>query len=194
MSRATGIQSLITDSSDLLHKARGWYFKRSMREKVLMLLFAFVLLALWYSWRVDRGVVLKAAHEDARRDENAQRLVLNDGPMVRNDYAYRIANIDLDALPSREEVSGQIDALVRRSGFSDFDLGQPRTQQGADLRFHTFQLRVNKSTFERIESFERSVKRELPHVALERVVLQAQPRDDQFLDASFVFKSIEPAQ
>lgn len=172
-------------------KLRRGFFKLSMREKALTLLFVLALLAVWFSWQIERQRTLSDQHDTARRVEIDQQLEINDGPGVREAYAMQISEIDLNSLPTKDEVSGQIDSLVRRSGFSDFNFGQARTVQGADLRFHTFQLRIDKATYERIRSFTEMVKNELPYVSLERVVLQAQNRDDQFLDASFVFKSIE---
>lgn len=172
-------------------KLRRGFFKLTMREKALILLFVFALLAVWFSWQMERQRTLSAQHDTVRRVEIEQQLEINDGPGVREAYNLQISEIDLNSLPTKDEASAQIDALARRSGFSNFDLGQPRTVQGADLRFHTFQLRIDKATAERIRSFTDMVKTELPYVSLERVVLQAQNRDDQFLDASFVFKSIE---
>lgn len=183
--------SLAVSLAGRLVKLRRGFFKLSMREKVLALLFGFALLGVWFSWLMDRRAALGEQHDFAEIEERDQRFEIEDGPRVRDEYQRQISEIDLNALPTRDEVSGQIDSLVRRVGFSDFDLSQARTVQGADLRFHTFQLRIDKATYDRIRSFTDMVKRELPYVSLERVVIQAQARDDQFLDASFVFKSIE---
>lgn len=172
-------------------KLRRGFFKLTIREKALTLLFVFALLAVWFSWQLERQQSLSSQHDTVRRVEIEQQLEINDGPGVREAYSLQISEIDLNSLPTKDEASAQIDALARRSGFSDFDFGQARTVQGADLRFHSFQLRINKATHERIRSFTEMVKTELPYVSLERVVIQAQNRDDQFLDASFVFKSIE---
>ncbi|EDY85115.1 hypothetical protein VDG1235_4750 [Verrucomicrobiia bacterium DG1235] len=172
-------------------KSRRAFFKMTMREKVLVLLFAFALLFVWFSWQLDRHALLGAGHNTARIAESNQKLELDDGPNVRATYESQKSEIDLTSLPTKDEASGLIDALVRRSGFSSFDLGQPRTEEGAEMNFHTFQLVVQKASYPKIKSFTERVKAELPFLSLERIVIQAQARDDSFVDVRYVFKSIE---
>ncbi|MBK1878051.1 hypothetical protein [Pelagicoccus mobilis] len=172
-------------------KARRVFFKLSMREKGLALLFVLALVFIWFSWQMDRHSALGAKHDNVRRTEQMQELELSEGPNIRSTYQDQISAIDLASLPSRDEVRAQVDALVRRSGFSSFDLGEARTEAGADLNFHTFQLVVQKSTYQKIKSFTQTIKTELPFLSLERIVIQAQARDDNFLDVRYVFKSIE---
>ncbi|MBC2604474.1 hypothetical protein [Pelagicoccus albus] len=188
---ASNSQSLSSRAAFSIVKAKRSFFKMSMREKVLALLFGFALAALWFSWQADRHSRLSEMHTTARRTENMQSMQLAEGPNTRETYANQISQIDLESLPSKEEVSGQIDALVRRFGFDPFDLSEARTEEGADLKFHTFQLVVNKAPYSRIKSFTEAVKTELPFVSLERIVIQAQTRDDNFQDVRYVFKSIE---
>jgi hypothetical protein len=172
-------------------KARRAFFKMSMREKVLALLFALALALVWGSWQLDRQSLLNERHWEAGAAEDVQENWLSEEERYRATYESQKAAIDLEALPTREEVSGQIDALVRRAGFSSFDFPPPRTEEGAEMNFHTFQLVVQKATYAKIKNFTKTIKAELPYLSLERVVIQAQERDDDFLNVRFVFKSIE---
>lgn len=174
-----------------LVKARRGFFKMSMREKVLALLFAIALVLVWGTWQLDRQSLLKERHWDAGVVETGQQNWLSEEPRHRATYESQKAAIDLDALPTRDEVSGQIDTLVRRAGFSTFDFPPPRTEVGAEMNFHTFQLVVQKATYAKIKNFTKTIKAELPYLSLERVVIQAQERDDDFLNVRYVFKSIE---
>ncbi len=172
-------------------RMRRSFFKMSMREKVLALLFALALILVWTSWQLDRQSLRSAQHDDARSAENDQANWLGEETNYRTTYESQKAAIDLGALPTRDEASGQIDSLVRRSGFSTFDFSEPRTEMGAEMNFHTFQLVVQKATYGQIKSFTKTIKAELPYLSLERVVIQAQERDDQFLNVRYIFKSIE---
>lgn len=172
-------------------KMRRSFFKMSMREKVLALLFALALILVWASWQLDRHSLRSAQHDDASSAENDQANWLGEEANYRSTYESQKAAIDLGALPTRDEASGQIDSLVRRSGFSTFDFSEPRTEMGAEMNFHTFQLVVQKATYAQIKNFTKTIKAELPYLSLERVVIQAQERDDQFLNVRYIFKSIE---
>ncbi len=182
---------LATRLTAFLIKARRGFFKMTMREKVLALLFAFALVLVWGSWQLDRQTQLKERHWDASVVEDGQQNWLNEEARHRATYEEQKSAIDLGDLPTRDEVSGQIDALVRRSGFSTFDFSEPRTEVGAEMNFHTFQLVVQKATYAKIKNFTKTIKAELPYLSLERVVIQAQERDDDYLNVRYVFKSIE---
>lgn len=172
-------------------RMRRAFFKMTMREKVLALLFALALVFVWASWQLDRQSFLGRLHDDASSSEGDQANWLGEEERYRSTYESQKAAIDLEALPTRDEVSGQIDSLVRRSGFSTFDFGEPRTEKGAEMDFHTYQLYVQKVTYAKIKNFTRMIKTELPYLSLERIVIQAQERDDQFLNVRYFFKSIE---
>ncbi|MDQ8187341.1 hypothetical protein [Pelagicoccus sp. SDUM812002] len=183
--------SLASRVSFGLVKARRGFFKMTMREKVLALLFTLALVLVWGSWQLERQSLLQDQHWDAGIVEAGQENWLNEEPRHRATYESQKSAIDLTSLPSRDEVSGQIDALVRRFGFSTFDFSEPRTEVGAEMNFHTFQLVVQKATYSRIKNFTKTIKAELPYLSLDRVVIQAQERDDDFLNVRYVFKSIE---
>src|SRR5690606_37080038 len=123
-----------------------------------------------------------------------QNMILSYSPTIQEEYQRIISRIDLASLPTKDEVSSRVDALVRRAGFNDFDLGQARTEEGTGFNFHTIQLVVQKVTYPQIKSFTETLKAELPFVSLERIVIQAQARDDEFLDVRYVLKSIEHTQ
>ncbi len=183
--------SLADTLSSFILKTRRVFFKMTMREKILALLFAFALVLFWGGWLLERQSRLSDMHADADAEENTQQNWLGEEANFRAVYESQKNAIDLGALPTRDEVSGQIDSLVRRSGFSTFDFSEPRTEVGAEMNFHTFQLVVQKASYAKIKSFTKMIKAELPYLSLERVVIQAQERDDQFLNVRYVFKSIE---
>lgn len=184
-------ESFASRLSALSLRARRVFFKMSMREKVLALLFIFALAFIWLSWQLERHSSLSEKHETVRLVEQKQTLELDDGPRVREEYDARIREVDPSALPSVEDVRAQVDALVRREGFASFDLGEARTESGADLKFHTFQLNVDKVPYFGIKRFTETIKTELPYLSLESIVIAAQARNNDFVDVRYVFKSIE---
>lgn len=177
--------------SSFLLKARRVFFKMSLREKALAMLFAFALLLIWFSWQLDRHTVVKSKSAVAARTEELQELQIGEEENVRSSYERQKSAIDLTKLPTKDEASGQIDALARRFGFANFDLRPGSTIEGADLRFHTFNLSITKELFSKVRSFTQAVQTELPFVSLEDTLIQAQPRDDDYVDVRYVFKSIE---
>lgn len=184
-------ENRLGDVSTLVLKLRRGFFKMTMREKVLALLFVVALVGLWASTQAARfGSVfdsIGSAHYDAREQESwlAQQTRVNE------EFDSLVADLKLEDLPNRDEVSSQIDALVRRYGFPDFNFGQARTERGVDLAFHTISLNIQKVTYPQLKKFTAEFKNELPFVSLESISIRPQARDDRFLDVVFVLKSIE---
>lgn len=164
-----------------------------MREKVLASLFAFALVLVWGSWQLDRQSLVKQKHTEARIREDEQRRWLDEGPNYRATFENQKAQIDLESLPTRDEVNGQIDAVVRRFFSDDFSYGDPRTEQGIGMNFHTFQPSLNKKTYGEIKRFTQAIKAELPYLSLERMTISAQgpAAADPRMDVRYTFKSIE---
>lgn len=180
----------IGDVLTVVLKLKRGFFKMTMREKVLALLFVFALVGLWASTQVARFSsvfdAIGSAHYDAREQESW----LAQQTRVDQEFESLVADLRLEDLPNRDEVSSRIDALVRRYGFPDFNFGQARTERGVELAFHTISLNIQKVTYPQLKKFTAEFKNELPFVSLESISIRPQ-RDDRFLDVVFVLKSIE---
>lgn len=171
-------------------RVRRGFFKMSMREKVLLLAFALALLGVWASWLLDRQAETRSQLSSARVGLNDQQMFLDSEASIQANYDQIISRIDLGSLPSKDDVSSQIDALVRQAGFASFDLGQARTEEGTGFYFHTSQLAIQKASYGQIRQFTDTLKTQLPFVSLERVVIQSQTNND-LLDVRYILKSIE---
>ena len=170
---------------------RRRFFRMTLREKGLSLLFVVALVALWYSSQLKRHRSAWANIQLARSEASTQKAWLEQENRVREEYETLMAGIDLASLPTKDEVSSRIDAIVRRNGFTQFSFSQARSEPFAELTFHSIPLTIEKITYEQARAFTQEVRSTLPSVSLERISIRPQARDDQFLDVSFQFKSIE---
>lgn len=172
-------------------KARRFFFKMTMREKILVLVFAFALVLMWFSWQLDRNSVLSAKHTAASRAERSQQNWLDIEDSLRATFEVQKSQIDIDSLPGKDEVSARLDSIGRPILSAPPIIGDARTEEGVGMLFHTYQVNVAKDTFANIYNFTKAVKEELPYLSLEKVLIQAQERDDRLLTVRYDFKSIE---
>ena len=175
---------------NLAQRLRRRFFKMTLREKGLALLFVVALVTLWFSDQISRHQGVWSEISIALRDKSDQREWLAHESEIRQNHQNLIADINIEALPSIDEVRGNIDSIVRRY-FTSFDLGQTRSEANIDLTFSSIPLTVQKANYEQLKSFVAEVRQSLPSVSLERVSIRPNPKDDQFLEANFLFKSIE---
>jgi hypothetical protein len=171
--------------------ARIRFFRLSMREKILMVLFIGALLGVWFSFQMER-------HGTARYDirvanftaQNQGKEIASQGTTAEQ-YNALIKDINLSKLPSVNEVNARIDDLIRKYGFADFKINPPRSSVGRPLSFHTFTIDLGKANYNRLIEFTNEIKTSLPYVSLQQITIQAQRRTPQFLDVKLELKSIE---
>ena len=169
------------------------FFRLSFREQALLLLFVLVILVMWVSMQFDRHVAtfdqIGLSHRVARN----QAATIARGETTQEQFDALIAEIDLESLPSRDAVNGGLDAMVRKYGFQ-FSMDQPKTDPGTPLSFHTYQMSIKKGGFPQLERFTNELKTALPYVSVRYIKMQADPRDQNAINASFELKSIEYTQ
>ena len=172
-------------------KVRRAFFRLSLREKALLFLFVLALVGIWFSLQVDRHKSTYVSLQGARSAIQEQDRWLQAKPSIDEQYASLKAQIDLNALPSGEEAESLIDALVTSSGFQNFDLKKRGSEVGEELSFHTMTLRIQKAEYAKLYRFTEALKEKLPFVSLESITLGVQGRDERYLDAVYILKSIE---
>jgi len=172
---------------------KGTVFRLTLREKVLGLIFVIALLGVWASMQIERHLSMAREYTEIGNNLGVQRIVLDDRENIEARFNAKIAEIDLDALPTRDEVSASIDALVRKRGFN-FKTTPPKSDPGAPLTFHGYSASIEGANYEDLIAFTQELRETLPYVSLRRVVVQSQRSNDQLLDAKLELKSIEYTQ
>ncbi len=174
-----------------LGKARRQFFKMSSREKILVSLFALAVMAVWFSFQLDRHSAVSRAIHSAHVEAEDQQRWLDREASIQTDYDALILEIDLGKLLSKEEVRSRIDTLARSYGFNGYVLDETKTEEGAELLFHTTPFAIKKVSFSEVRKFTQEFKKELPYVSLERIVIRQLAQNDQFVDVNYILKSIE---
>lgn len=167
------------------------FFHLTGREKVLMLLVAGVVVYLWFSNQAERHDRLWSKIKILNHEANRQEEISGEGPESAIEYERAISEVNFEELPSRDDVNGLIDSLVRRYGFLDFTLSPPVSDYGDPLSFHTFRLDIRKSDYQTLRNFTSELQSSLPYVTLLRTTIRAQASDRSRLNANFELRSIE---
>ncbi|MGK0240196.1 MAG: hypothetical protein ACI92G_003681 [Candidatus Pelagisphaera sp.] len=166
------------------------FFRLSMREKSLSILFVAALLGVWFSFQIDRhGATLKDIRmANAQAEEQGQWFL--EQPNIDARYEAMLQEIDLEELPSVEAVSASIDDLMRNYGF-DYRMNQPNTASGVPLTFHVFSATIRKADYNKLIDFTSEIKSSLPYVSLREIKITAEAKTGESLDVNLDLKSIE---
>jgi len=167
------------------------FFRLSMREKALTVLFVGALLGVWFSFQIERHGAERADIKIANFAAKTQGEYLAQQAITAEEYNTLIQDINLGELPSVNEVNARIDDLIRKYGFGDFKINSPKSSVGNPLTFHTFTIDLGKANYNRLIEFTNEIKTNLPYVSLRQITIQAQRRTPEFLDVKLELKSIE---
>ncbi len=167
------------------------FSRLSMREKVLALLFIFGIVGIWFTFQIERHSSVWDSIELAHVDAREQRQVLDESENIKIKFEALISDINLEALPKRDDVNASLDSMIRKYGFSEFNMSPPSTEAGIPLSFHSFTVDLKKASFGQVFDFIDEIKGTLPYVGLRQITIQAPRRTPHLLDAKINLKSIE---
>ena len=132
--------------------ARIRFFRLSMREKLLMVLFIGALLGVWFSFQMERhgtaSYDIRVANFTAQNQGNE----IATKETTAEQYNALIKDINLSELPSVNEVNARIDDLIRKYGFADFKINTPAMLevQADPFPSHTFTIDLGKANYNRL--------------------------------------------
>lgn len=170
---------------------RPAFLGRSRREKFLAVLLLLALAVVWLGSFLGRA---KAAWSDGQVvsiDASVQDQWLDNAASIEARFEEALARLEGRSSPSRNEVFARITELVGKHGLARYNLPSPVSQQRERLTFHTYNLSIQGGGYEQLQAFHQDLAATLPTVTLERVGLQADPRNPKQINASFRLIAIE---
>ena len=166
------------------------FSRLSIREKALSILFIGALLAVWFTFQLDRHGLALRDMRSANQLAEQQGLWIVQEDVVEENYQAMIDSIDLDQLPTVDDVGASVDDLNRKFGLN-YKTSRPKSIAGRPLTFHVFTIDLDDADYNKLIEFTNEIKTSLPYVSLQSVKLQANRRNGQLLTAKLELKSIE---
>lgn len=167
-----------------------YYRRMSLREKVLMTAFLWVLVFIGFVLVLDG--VGKTWHEWQTWSRNLkdQRSWLALAPTVEGQLQESLQKFNPERTFNSAALVGRIDALARQTGVNH-DISTPRSQQGEKFEFHTMRVSIRNTPMDKWLAFADKLEAESPYINLESVRLSADNRNPELLDGQLILKSFE---
>lgn len=184
--------------SDILIKAKRLFRRMSVREKLLSLLFFFVILLIWTSSLFHRASTWNQSRKQASTDLQTQQQWLDRSDQYDAGLARALERVDPTKTYSAAQLSGRIDSILRQvdlSGSADID--PVRTREGEIFNDHNVRVRLNRISIAQIIELNKLLSKESPYINLQSVRFNANRRNPEELDVrlelnSFDLKSTQP--
>ncbi len=162
----------------------------SLRERVLLAAFVWVLLLLWFSslWgNVRSERVTYRIQQNRLEDHNRTLAQASD---AERELERARAGLDPRRTFTASQLSERLDGIARETGVS-FTITSPSTQESDIFNYHSVRVAIRQARIENLIQFDERLKRESPYISLGSFQITANTRDPRILDATFELSSFE---
>lgn len=170
---------------------RQFFFSLSLRERLLLTAFIWVLVLAWLLGLMDSYGETTREFRSNKQTINNFEQILEQSEIVELMLKEAREGLDSSRTFSGSQLVGHLDRLARDADLSSFDLNVPSTQETELFSFHTVRLNIKNTQIQDLIAFDRQIKEEAPYIALTRFELVANRRDPRYLDAIFELASFE---
>ncbi len=166
------------------------YKVTTTREKVLLFLFLGGIGFVWLGSTVSRYRQSAQSLSHARQQIGNALQILDTGDYIEAQLIEKTTQFDSDRTLSSTELVGRISEIIRPLELQ-YSINSPRSETGTLFTFHNIRLNVNKAEFESVLRLSDNLKRLVPYVTLDRVIVTADRADQNLLNAQFFISSVE---
>lgn len=171
-------------------KLQQIYRSISLREKMLLAAFLWVLVFIWFVFSIDGIKTELSQWRMVTKVLTAQEQTLAMKDTVDAQLAESLQRFNPERTFDSASLVGRVDALARQNGVSH-DISTPNTREGDQFEFHTMRVTLRNTPIEKWLAFESALRSESPYINVESVRMSADQRNPDLLDGQFIIKSFE---
>ena len=166
------------------------YRVTTTREKVLLFLFLGGIAVAWLGSSLSRYRESVQTLSLTRQQIGNAIQILGTSDYIEAQLLEKTTQFDSDKTLSSTELVGRISEIIRPLELN-YSINSPRSEAGTLFIFHNIRLNVSKAEFEAILRLSDNLKRLVPYVTLDRVIVTADRANQNLLDAQFFISSVE---
>lgn len=173
---------------------RAFFFRLSTREKVLLVLFVWVLVALGlFGASADLRARLGALKTAGSELDN-QAMYLGMREELGAQLASSSERFDPTKTLGASALQGRVDRLAREAGVTLQGFDYRRGQQNDIYDLHELRVNIRGITYDQLYRFDLRLQAEAPYLKLESIRVSADRRDRERLDCTLILSSFEMKQ
>lgn len=169
---------------------RAFFLSRTLREKLLVLVFATAVAAVWLAAAAGRLGRVGQAWHSVSVEQADQRLWLGHRPAVERRTAGAVRDFEPGRTLDASHLIGEVSALAAAAGLT-VGIDPPRTQRTDRFSYHTVLVTFRRAGLDALVNFYEALGRRAPYLSLEQCTLAADRTDPAQLNATFVIFSVE---
>ena len=173
---------------------KSYFLQRALREKMLLVTFAVLALAILGSHGVRRATALWRDWRTAQAEFAAQQLWLDHADTIAAQATAATRSLDPVKTLNAARLVGELSDLASQAGLTA-DIGSQRTEERTDqFSFHTVQVNFRRAGLAPLLRFYSALAARSPYIALEQFSVATDRANPGQLNASLRVVSVELAR
>lgn len=169
---------------------RTLYKRITLREKILLVLFAWVIFLIWLGFYWSRMGQLFENLNKVNAGLAHQQVWLNNEVSIAERLAEAQKILDPEKTYARSRFIGRIDNLARETG-AGYDVTNPTTQSGEIFNEHFLVVQFKDASLKNLIDFVKTINNENPYLGIKQVKITPNRRDPNLLNAQFDVFALE---
>ncbi|HLP01605.1 MAG TPA: hypothetical protein VK163_06240 [Opitutaceae bacterium] len=173
---------------------RAFFFRRSWRERVLLLVVLTVGVVIWLAAVLARGRTLRERWGETGQMLDTQQRWLAVAPEKAQELQSRLAQVQQGRSLNANQLVGQLDAVIKRQRIAGYRLDPPTTERKPPVALHSVSVTLDKTELATLGAFVDDLRASLPLVNIEQIVVTPDRRNPAQLDVRLKLSGLELLQ
>ena len=170
---------------------RAFFFRRSWRERILLLVVLAVGVLIWLFSVLSRARAARERWAGAGTVLQQQQIWLDGAAQTREQLESRLSQVQQGRSLDGNQLVGQLDAVVKLQHFASYRLDSPTSERKPPVTIHTVSLNLEKAELAPFGAFVDDLRSSLPLVNIEQVVITPDRRNPAQLDVRLKLSGLE---
>jgi hypothetical protein len=173
---------------------KAFFFRRSWRERILLLVVLAVAVVIWLFSVLARARAARERWAGAGVVLQQQQIWLDGAVRTREQLESRLSQVQQGRALDGNQLVGQLDVVVKRHHFPSYRLDPPTSERKPPVTIHTVSLNLEKAELAPFGAFVDDLRASLPLVNIEQVVIAPDRRNPAQLDVRLKLSGLELLQ
>lgn len=165
-------------------RIKAIYDRITIREKILLVLFLWVVVFIWLGFYWSRISQLLEDLNKANATLAYQKIWLNNEESIATRLADSREILNPQKTYARSRFIGRVDSLARKAG-APYDVTNPTTQSGDIFNEHSLVVQFKDASLKNLINFAQAIHNENPYLGIKQVKITPNRRDPNLLNAQF---------
>lgn len=172
------------------NKLSKLFQKLSVREKIWLLIFAWISCAIWLTSCIKRTRSLTQDWSNITSKIKGFEFWIKNDSIIKNNLENVLNIIDTTKTYSGTQLTGQVESFAREHGLA-YSISSPKTRQGEIFDAHTVQLHCEHASLDKLIAVEGDINKMKPYIGLEKLKLRANNFNPDLIEADFYLIALQ---